>query len=620
MPSDTPVLGRPHVLGETAEEVWQNAADAAAHSLGEGNNATTVLLPSGAGNVEVGLRVVLDLVRRRTLPFRAIVVLPTPLMHVAEKLYSHRVGGAANVVGVSRTTDGVRKLAVCLGETANATIILSSYEDMQRVAMAQVQAKVGPVELLVLEMAHLVRAGGYREAGAEDSLVSAVQRLFISARRLAGRPPGALLAPGQEPGYPKEEQTSKFGPEVYRLTHEDAECRNMTVPLRLAFLQSANASDVAKELAGLHRSLGVRTFEVVPSQRRLTQVVDQMLRNLTGGACAASTGSGTQAGDVDAVIIAGSNPDYVAVAQEFSRLARWAPGKRCGYVLVAAAARHHAVAAWQALAIEDEAAEEAIQRATVETGHKDRRLKWDEVPYELSSLVYEGSPREEGEIAVARGVEGLGDPWDSWLGRLAAYRDRYGHVKVRFLATIFGHELGSWARDQRDLWERGLLSAGKVARLKGMGFMLDLDAELFAQGLAELRKYVTFKRSRTVPLSYRTDNSFPLGEWVVEQRTKQRRGKLSQRRIELLREAFFRWRPAELPSLFFDHPEDPNAAQITRGLEEELRRLRWQPIGERRRHFRKLVLKHHPDVSGSEYADSTIKFLAEVKDWFLAGS
>jgi len=301
-------------------------------------------------------------------------------------------------------------------------------------------------------------------------------------------------------------------------------------------------------------------------------------------------------------------------------LARWAPGKRFGYILLASAAKLHAIKAWQALAIEDEAAEEAIQRATVEAGHKDRRLRWLEVPRELAGLIHESSPRNQAEIAVARGVEGLGDPWDAWLGRLGAFRDRFKHVKVRKLVTIFGHQLGTWVHEQRDTWKRGMLHPRKVARLKGMGFMLDLESELFAQGLAELRKYVRLKRTRIVPLSYMTDDGFTLGQWVVEQRTKQRRGRLTPRQLELLREAFFVWRPAEMPSLFFHHPEDPEAAAVTRALEEELRRLRWQPIGERRRHFRSLVLKHHPDVSESEHAGATISFLAEVKDWFLAGS
>ncbi|CAE8707589.1 unnamed protein product, partial [Polarella glacialis] len=377
--------------------------------------------------------------------------------------------------------------------------------------------------------------------------------------------------------------------------------------------------DVAKELAGLHQSLGVKRFEVVPPQPKLTQAVDELLRKLTNGACRATTGSDGASSSIDAVVIAGTNPNYVAVAQEFPRLAHWAPGKKHGYILVAAAAKMHAVTAWRALAIEDLRAEEALQRATVEAGYKDRRLTWEEVPFELRQLVYDRSPKEQAEIAVARGVYALGDNWDSWLGRLAAFRDQHGHVKVRYLATIFGHELGAWVMQQRERWECGTLDDRKVARLKGLGFMLDLEAELFALGLSELRTWVMFHRSRVVPISFTTDAGFALGSWVVEQRTLQRRGRLGLKEQKMLKEAFFMWSPSEAPTSQFDHPQDQEAAVLTRSIEGELRMLRWRPIVERRQFFRSLVLKHHPDVSPDPSAPYAIQFLSDTKEWFLAG-
>jgi len=111
----------------------------------------------------------------------------------------------------------------------------------------------------------------------------------------------------------------------------------------------------------------------------------------------------------------------------------------------------------------------------------------------------------------------------------------------------------------------------------------------------------------------------PGGEWVVEQRTLQRRGKLSLQRQQLLREAFFLWQPAEAPSSMFEHPEDPEAADVTHAIEDELRSLRWQTITQRRAIFRAMVLRHHPDISESKYANDAIRFLSDVKDWFLAG-
>jgi len=87
----------------------------------------------------------------------------------------------------------------------------------------------------------------------------------------------------------------------------------------------------------------------------------------------------------------------------------------------------------------------------------------------------------------------------------------------------------------------------------------------------------------------------------------------------MLRDAFFAWQPSAPPSAYFTHPEDPEAAETTLNLERELKELRWRPVSERRRFFRNLILKHHPDISEDKHAGSTIQFLSDVKDWFLAG-
>merc|ERR1712007_391142 len=164
----------------------------------------------------------------------------------------------------------------------------------------------------------------------------------------------------------------------------------------------------------------------------------------------------------------------------------------------------------------------------------------------------------------------------------------------------------------------GVMPEQRAQKLRRVGFMLDLDSEMFAVGISELRKYVARTRNRVVPSSFKTKDGFALGAWVVKQRTLQRRGRLSLQRQALLKDAFFLWQPSQ-PSALADHPEDPNAAELTQSIEEELRQMRWRPVAERRRHFRSLVLRHHPDVSQEKHADSAIQFLADVKEWFLGG-
>ena len=600
------------------ELVWDQAADAAVSALAEAN-ASTILMPSGAGELQVILRILNRFLATVEKPFfRAAVAVPNSLVGEARKLYSEQFD---EVTVLDLSDSLVSKRVVIQNLKQNSSLVLlCPYGRMMKMGLALLESKIKqPLDIMTFATAHVLRAGGFHALGAQEDLIPARNRVFLSSRHLFGMPPGALLAPGQEPGFPEEAPQSKFGPEVYRLTHEDAERRHLTVPIGLQIIRSTNVTDVARELADLHYELEINSIHIVPEQPRLTKALRKLLETETGGECVVTTGANLSEQSVDAILIAGSSPNYVHLAQEFPRLARWRHGKSKGSIIMAGAAKTHASAAWMALAIEDQRAEEALQRTSVEFGRKDRRLKWDELPLELRGLVNKGNARKQAELAIARGVETLGDPWDMWLGRLLAYKDRHNSVNVRFLATQFGHELGAWVQKQRQQWESGALRDRKVARLKGLGVMLDPDSETFAQGLSELRVYVAQHKKRTVPAFHITGSGFRLGEWVLEQRTKQRRGKLSLQRQQLLREAFFLWQPAEAPASMFSHPEDLEAAEITQAIEAELRSLRWQPISQRRTIFRSFVLRHHPDISDSRYANDAIRFLSEVKDWFLAG-
>jgi len=347
--------------------------------------------------------------------------------------------------------------------------------------------------------------------------------------------------------------------------------------------------------------------------------LDAKLNNLTNGACKVFTGSASRTAEVDAIIIAGRRPDYTKLAEELTRLARWTPGKKFGYIVATAHVRTHVVSAWRAMAIEDLRVEEAISRASVAFGKKGDKLKWEQIPQDLRRLFDGRRPQEEAEVAVARGVEDLSDRWDVWFGRLSAWKAMHNAViQPRKRSEIHGYNLGEWMDEQRSLWDSGYLGERKAARLKSVGVLLDYETESFVIGLQELRKYVVREWTRVVPWSYKTESGFPLGKWVVKQRTMQRRLKLSPRRVELLKEAFFLFQPSEAPSMMFDHDEDEEVAEVTRTIETELRTSRWQPQKERRRKFRLMVLKYHPDIWPDERAGPVMQFLADVKVWFLS--
>jgi hypothetical protein len=607
---------------EIADEVFRDAAGAAVqHLFSEGANASTILMPSGAGTMLISLQVVLEALRQKS-PFRALVVLPRSLIKSAEKLCHAKAGTVLAITTVDHGPRGLHDLEVALSNVAAGILILGSYEDMQRVHIAQRNSRIGPLNLTVLEMAQIVRAGGYREAAMNDGIVASEKRLYISSRHLAGHAPGALLAPEQEPNKPWEQDPWerapwRFGNEVYKLTHADAAKLNLIVPVRLSFMKSTNLHDIAEELASLHHDIGIRNFAITSAPHGLARRLNKYLSNLTQGVCRATSAEQSTALDVDAIVVAGVNPNYASIAQEFARLAHPSPGKRLGLVLVTAAAKLQVVKAWRALAIEHFDVEEAISQATVAYGFENRRLGWTSIPRQLTNFIYQNTPRTEAEAAVQVCINKLGDPWDTWLGRLKYYRHT-STAKLQKESTLHGYQLGEWVTEQQILLNQGWLSSRKAATLEDMGIKrYDKEGE-FQKGIDELKKYVKLKGTSRVSFLAVTESGFRLGEWVVKMRHLQRHGKLSQQQIQLLKEAFFVWRPSEIASCFFRHPEDPDAAVVTRSLEEELCKLRWHPIQERRRHFRKLVLAHHPDVSQDKHAGTTINFLAEVKDWFLA--
>mmetsp|Transcript_41008 Transcript_41008/g.92006 ORF Transcript_41008/g.92006 Transcript_41008/m.92006 type:complete len:702 (+) Transcript_41008:69-2174(+) len=601
------------------QSLWREAAISAASALqADGANATTVLMPSGSSLVMIGLYTVLELLAQGGEPRRVLVLTPGTHHQYTLRLYSNMATAGMEVrsTQVHGQPMGATKLRELLSEPLSAPmVIISSLEEVGSIALAQTDPSVGAIDLMVMEMAHLVRAGGHELASQH---VKAAQHLYISARRLVGLAPGALLAPGQEPDYPKRASAATYGSEAFRLSHADAYQLKLAVPVQIAVLKGTKVTEVAEQLAHMHTSLGIRAFKLVPHRHSFAAKLHQALQDLTDGGCGISAGGTVDRGQpLQAVVLADPEPDYVMISEELSRLARPAPGKRCGYIVTAASSMQQAVAAWRALAIEDVAVEEALQDAGVESGRLDRDLRLQELPTELVESLQVMQGREHAELCATRGIKTLSDPWDRWYGRILAYKDTYGDAsRIPRMKDIFGHQLGFWLANQRLLCKRRQLDSEKVLKLRRAGVMMEIFEETFTRGLRELRRYVLTKRTREIPTNYRTESGFDLGAWVLRMRTLQRRGKLKSELQESLQEAFFLWQPSGRQG-FAKHPGDFDAAMVTRAIEEELTEMRWRPRSERKQFFRSMVLKYHPDVSEEKHATEAIQFLSDIRDWFL---
>jgi len=236
--------------------------------------------------------------------------------------------------------------------------------------------------------------------------------------------------------------------------------------------------------------------------------------------------------------------------------------------------------------------------------------------------------------SIARTTSLLGDPWDSWLGRLVGYRDDKGNIDIGVnweqaapmhrcqnkpeIGCWRGHELGNWCRRQRVRFRRNFLDERKVARLRALGFRFRLRHSLFEQGLAELKQYIAEKKTRKVPVQYAMPSGFPLGLWWFKEQWKIRRRKMPMKQVLRLQDVFHEVVEPDEREYIFEHSDDPEVGELTKDLETELRLMRWQDPIERRRFYRSLLLRHHPDVSDSPHAGEAIQFLARAKEWFFS--
>jgi len=246
--------------------------------------------------------------------------------------------------------------------------------------------------------------------------------------------------------------------------------------------------------------------------------------------------------------------------------------------------------------------------------------KKDELEQKIEEMA-----EKEAKMTAVRGINGLGDDWDMWYGRLRKWReikdaDGLHHLQPTEKESVHGHEIGPWVRHQRHRFAQGWLEERRVAKLRRLNIFLAPNDEYFAMGLRELRRWVKQKQTNNVSLLDVTDSGFQIGEWVTTQRFRQRRGRLSRMEFKLLQEAFFCFRPKEPTASIFSPPDDPQVANVTRTIEGALVGKRIQSKKERQAFFKQLVLKYHPDIWEDDRAGEVIQFLANVKTWFLAAN
>jgi hypothetical protein len=138
-------------------------------------------------------------------------------------------------------------------------------------------------------------------------------------------------------------------------------------------------------------------------------------------------------------------------------------------------------------------------------------------------------------------VEASTASWEFWFGLLEVFQEREGNCKVSAKHEEDGFSLGSWVNNQRRRQTR--MSNGRIALLNNLGFIWVPFEHDWQTGIQHLRTFIGEYSHSKVPVSFITQGSYKLGQWVSVQRLT--KAKLSEERIADLDNLGFIWNPHE---------------------------------------------------------------------------
>ena len=131
--------------------------------------------------------------------------------------------------------------------------------------------------------------------------------------------------------------------------------------------------------------------------------------------------------------------------------------------------------------------------------------------------------------------DAMSDKWEDGHSHLKQFSDREGHCRVfKGYKTDDGYRLGDWVRRQRD--NKDAMEADRRQRLEVLpGWSWDVLSEQWEEGFSHLMGFSEREGHCRVPKVYKTDDGYPLGQWVaVQRRTKNLTAPDRRQRLEAL--------------------------------------------------------------------------------------
>lgn len=314
------------------------------------------------------------------------------------------------------------------------------------------------------------------------------------------------------------------------------------------------ASFVADGNEGVRTHLpDFQTFHVngtMPTARRERQMRDfrAVVRGVISNARCLTEGVDVPA--VDMVAFLSPRRSRVDIVQATGRAMRRSPGKTTGYVLVplyveqaanetieAAVSRSAFDEVWDvlnSLQEQDDVLAELIRHAGEQNG---RGKGFDDSGFadRVEFIGLQIGLEALRAAVTTRCFESLYSSWDTFFGKLAAFKERFGHCNVP--QNWEDHTLTSWLGRQRQT--RKLLSRDQIVRLNGVGFIWDVQSLVWDEMFAKLKMF----KERFGHCNVETGGEkYPaLHGWVSNQRTRRKKGTLTDERIEQLDSLGFLW-------------------------------------------------------------------------------
>jgi len=129
------------------------------------------------------------------------------------------------------------------------------------------------------------------------------------------------------------------------------------------------------------------------------------------------------------------------------------------------------------------------------------------------------------------------DKWEIGFNEAKKYREEIGDIN--FVSPDYegedGFNLNRWLHTQRERNRNGKISDDRKQRLEELGFKWSVHEAFWEKGYSHALSYIEENGNLKVPNGYECEDGFKLRSWVVNQKSRYKKGTLTDEQIEKLK-------------------------------------------------------------------------------------